>query len=312
MFFAQVLNQMIILFILLIVGFILQKFNILGENAPKSFTSLILKVTLPAMIIVSMSGMQFSPELLLKSGKILLISFSSYFILILLSYPFAKLLFVSQEDAGIYRFSIIFSNVGFIGYPVTEAVFGKNAIFYTAILNLPFNLLAFTVGIIILLQGRKEHKIGVDIKHFLNPVVVSILIGFGLFLFNIKLPDVIQGSLDMLGGVTSPISMIVIGMLLARGDWGKVFLNFRLYMLSFFRLIVVPFATFFALRLFSNDIYLTAVPAMISAMPAAANTVLLAEEYNANAELASQAVFLTTLLSVATIPIFAIIVMGMK
>lgn len=301
----SVFNQILILFILLLLGYVLRRLQVVGDEGAKSLTTLILKATLPAMIIDSMTGVPFSPQALSQSAGVLVISFASYFALIALSFPFARLLGAKPAEAGVYRFSLVFSNVGFMGYPVVDMIFGKEAVFYTAIFNLPFNLLAFTIGLVVLTAGNDKGKVKLEWGHFVSPVVISIFIGFALFLTGFRLPEALAGSVKLLGGVTTPLSMAVIGMLLAKSSVRGVFGNFRLYVLGLFRLVLIPLASFFILRLFTHNLFLTAVPALIIAMPVAANTALLAEEHGASPELASQAVFITTLLSVFTIPLAA-------
>jgi hypothetical protein len=303
----HIFNQILILFLLLLVGFVARRLLILEAASIKGITSLVVKVTLPAMVIDSMVHKAFSFDVLVKSGIVLGISLLIYFFLIILSFPFARMLFSPEEDAGIYRFAFIFSNVGFMGYPVIQALYGERALFYTAIFNLPFNFLAFTLGIILLLKGRKGEGVRMEVRHFLNPVVVSVVIGFILFILEVPLPKAVTGSIATLGAVTSPLSMIIIGALLANSSTKNVFANWRLYALSLARLVIVPLLAFLVLRMFVKDELLVLVPAVISGMPVAANTALLAEEYGANANLASEAIFLTTLLSMASIPALAIV-----
>jgi predicted permease len=248
----------------------------------------------------------FSVELLLNSMTALGISFLIYFLLIALSFPFAKALAAPVQQEGVFRFAFVFSNVGFMGYPVIEAVFGQKALFYTAIYNLPFNLLAFTFGIILLVKGNSTSTIRLELKHFLSPVVISILLGFALFLLKLPLPAPVGNTIKLLGSVTTPMSMVVIGALLAKSNPRYIFTKWRIYVLSMARLVAIPLLIFYTLRLFTTNIYFTAIPAMIAGMPVAANTALLAEEYKMDANLASEMVFISTLLAVATIPFLAL------
>jgi hypothetical protein len=299
--YELVFNQILILFFLLIVGYVCRKLNIITQPLSKGITDFVLKVTLPAMIIESMQ-MSFSFDSLLKSGKIFIISFFIYLFTFFLALFVPKFLGSKSNEVGVFRFALVFSNTVFMGYPVVRAVFGEEGIFYTAIYNLPFNFLVFTLGIMYLIQ-KDDEKIKIDKKMILNPGIISVFIGFLIFIFSIKLPYAVSGTLKLLGDVTTPLSMIVIGSLLAKTKLKTIFGNLRVYLITVLRLLVIPFIVWLVMRNFIDDYLLLGIPILISAMPVAANSAILAEEYGGNAELSSQVVFISTLFSVFTIPI---------
>lgn len=299
--YNSIFNQILILFILLIVGYTARKINIFDDKVTKGLSDIILKITLPAMIIGSMVGNN-NENLAGQFGKILLVSLSVYAITFILAMVLPRLIGSRPFEKGVFQFAIMFSNVGFMGYPVTAAVFGEEGVFYAAIFNLPFNLLVFTIGIFFL-SSKQGEKSKINPKLLINPGVIAVLIGFLIFSLKIQLPRSITGSLDLLGSVTTPMSMIVIGGLLAKVSINKIFTNFRVYLITIFRLFLVPVIVYFVLRNFVDGIYLFGVPVLLSAMPVAANSAILAEEYKGNAELASQTVFITTLFSVISIPL---------
>ncbi|TGG88681.1 AEC family transporter [Geotoga petraea] len=299
--YNSIFNQILMLFILMIVGYVARKINIFDDKVNKGFSDIILKITLPAMIIGSMVGNN-DPNLAEQFGKILLISLSVYAITFILAIILPRLIKSRPFEKGIFEFAIMFSNVGFMGYPVTAAVFGEEGVFYTAIFNLPFNLLVFTIGLIFL-SSKQGQKTKINPKLLINPGVIAVLIGFIIFSLKIPLPKAITGSLDLLGSVTTPLSMIVIGGLLAKVSINKIFSNYRVYLISIFRLFLVPMIVYFTLRNFVDGVYLLGVPVLLSSMPVAANSAILAEEYKGNAELASQTVFISTLFSIISIPL---------
>lgn len=306
--FVQILSQVLVLFLLLLAGFVCVRSKVFNDSAIKGMTSLIIKLTLPAMILDSMLKQDFSPALMIESGLILLISFVIYAVLIALAIPFGHFFKANPLDIGVYRFVLVFSNVGFMGFPVVHAVFGPSALFYAAIFNLPFNLLVFTAGVLLLVKGHDQQTFKLSWKHLFSPVIVSIVLGFVFFLSRLSLPNTVLKVLELCGSITTPLSMIVVGGMLGAQPLRNVFFKWQLYLLSFLRLLVWPLAVYATLRLITDNTILAAVPAIITAMPAAANTALLAHEYQANASLASQAVFMTTLLSVVTIPLIAALI----
>lgn len=293
--FAQVLS----LFLLLLVGFMVRKWKLIDGDFTSKLTKLIMSVFLPAMIIHSMQ-LPYDVTMVGKIIQVIILSLVMYALSFCIAL-IAKYIFHVNHDLGIYQFAIVFSNAGFMGYPVLNAVLGKESIFYASIFNLPFNLLIMTLGVFLLTQGRSNHTI--SIQAFINPVIISIVIGLILFLLNVQLPALFNEPLKLLGDVTTPLSMLAIGSMLCGTSAFDFFFNKHLYMLAFIRLIVVPVCLFFLIRSSVHDHLLFAIPVIISAMPAASNTAILANEYEANGHLAAQAVFLTTLLSLITIPL---------
>lgn len=303
MSFHNVFEQILVLFLILVVGYISRRVNIIDDRMTKGLSNMLLKLALPALIIDSLQQ-SFSRALLKQSGQILIISLFVYAASCLLAFFFTKLVKAPSSQIGVLRFAILFSNVGFMGYPVVQAVFGREALFYAAVYNLPFNLLVFTLGILVINlgsdNGRKIHW-----RMFVNPALISVLIGFILFVFSIRLPGAVATTVKDVGALTTPLSMIMIGALLSNSDPRQVFGNWRVYAVSLVRLLIIPLGVWAVLRVFVSQPIMVGVPTIIAAMPVAANTAILAEEYDANPQLASQVVFISTLLSIVTIPLLA-------
>lgn len=304
--FNNIFVQITVLFLLILVGYISSLKGLLDKHTTSGLTKLIMSLFLPSMIISAMQ-MDFNPNLLNDIISLIIISILMYFTTILIAFLF-KFFIKGDKDCGVYQYIIIFSNVGFMGYPVIKAVLGKEAIFFTAIFNLPFNFFVFTVGTYLLNKHNSEYTF--SIKSIISPPIIGVLTGLSLFLLRIKLPLPIFNTLDMLGGITTPLSMIVIGGLLAASPIKETFINKKLYLVSFIRLLVVPSVVYLLLSLYIKNPLLLGVPVVISAMPAASNTAIMAKSYNANDQLASQAVFLTTLISIITIPIVSAILLS--
>ncbi|MGL5506869.1 MAG: AEC family transporter, partial [Paraclostridium sp.] len=300
--FQNVLIQILVLFILILVGYLCRYKNIIDDATTSGLTNLIMTILLPSMIVTSMQ-IDFTSNLIRDIISLILISIVMYSITILISLMLKK--FLSKDtDLGIYQYVVIFSNVGFMGYPVIEAIFGNEAVFFTAIFNLPFNLLVFTIGTYLLNKDNSDYSF--SFKALLSPPIISVLIGLALFILRIKLPSPIFKSIDMLGNITTPLSMIVIGSLLSQSPIKESFLNKKLYLIAFIRLIALPILVFLLLNPYIDNPLLLGIPVIISAMPAASNTAIMAKSYDANYNLASQAVFLTTLCSIITIPLISI------
>lgn len=302
--FWSVFNQVAILFLMLLTGYAARRLKVFDDNTTQGLSSILLKVTLPALIISSLQK-PFAVELLHRSGVLLVVSFLVYAGSFIVAVVLSRLMHVTPDEIGVFRFAIMFSNVGFMGYPVVQAVLGSDALFLTAIYNLPFNLLVFTVGVAVLSSGVRAKR---SWRHYVSPATVSVLIGFVLFAGSVQLPLVLSQALAQLGATTTPLSMILVGALLAKSSIREIFSNARVYTICLFRLLVLPLVVWLVLRAFLETGHMVSIPTIIAAMPVAANTAILAEEYSTAPEFASQAVFVSTLLSLVTIPLLAVLI----
>ncbi|KAF5057027.1 Membrane transport protein [anaerobic digester metagenome] len=294
------------LFILILVGWTVRRVGIFTDEVTAGVSSLLVNVALPALVIDSMQ-LPFDPGLAREGMTVALIGAAYYIAVVAVALVFPRLIRARPDEQSVFSFLVIFANTGFMGYPVVNAIWGNEAVFLAAIYNLLFSFLLFTVGILIISGAGADWR-GVSPRVLLSPGIVSVGIGLALFLLSIDLPEVIGGPIAMLGDVTTPLSMVVIGALLARLDVRAIFGNLRVYVYAGFRLLVIPLATLVVLRPFVDDPLILGVLVIMAAMPGATNAALFAEEYGVNPELASQSVFITTLFCILTIPLVATLV----
>lgn len=296
--------QSLILFLLICAGFAAGKLGAIKGDTVRSLSRFLVDFTLPAIIIISMQR-PFSPALRDQSIRILVISSVVY----ALSFPLAYAASAAYRKAGraelgVHRFAMCFSNVAFMGFPVAESLLGKESLFVISIYNIPFQLLAFSVGIVMIAGKRTDGPRGLGaVKSLLNPAIVSALIGFALFLGSVRIPDPLYSAMDLLGGMTTPLAMIVIGAILAQTKLGGVLGNPRLWLTTAYRLGVHPLLVFAAAKAVGLSGMELAVPVLVSAMPVAANSTILAGVYGGDDVTASGLVFASTLLSLVTIPL---------
>ncbi|MBU3111371.1 AEC family transporter [Clostridium lacusfryxellense] len=187
-----------------------------------------------------------------------------------------------------------------MGYPVLESIYGGIGVFYAAIFNIPFNILVWTVGVM-LFTGEKDFKS--MRKTLANPALVAVFIGIILFIFSIKLPIPIENSLKIVGSTTTPISMIIVGSMLAEMKFKDAFSNVSVYYAAIVRLLIVPMIIYVTLKILKVDEFLINICVILEAMPAAVMAAIIAEKYGGDSLLASQCIFITTIVSGITIPI---------
>ena len=294
---SQLINQVMVLFIIMAVGFYAKKRKFLNEVVDRGLTELLLNITLPFMIVSSFN-IEYEATMISNAHKILVYSFLIHIGLIFISKLFFFKLPKNKEQ--VFRFITIFSNVGFMGYPVLESIYGGVGVFYAAIFNIAFNLLVWTVGVV-LYTGEKDFKS--MRKAVANPALIAVIIGIILFVFSVRLPLAIQTSLKLVGSTTTPISMIIIGSMLAEMQFKNIFSDLSIYYASVVRLLIVPMIIYVVLRFFKVDEMLLNICVILQAMPAAVSSAIIAEKYGGDGLLASQCVFITTIISGITIPI---------
>jgi predicted permease len=204
-----------------------------------------------------------------------------------------------MDDDGLISFMTAFGNVAFMGFPVCQAIFGDGSLFYVAMFNIPFTLLVYSVGIVMV--SGKHGKF--DPKILINPSLISAVAAIVLFATGARLPGVVSGGIEIISRMTTPSAMLIIGSSLAAVSPKAVFAERRLYYLAFMKLAAIPAVTWLIMRCFITDPLVLGVLTALSGMPSATSAPMLAFEYGGNARLASGGVFITTLLSVATIPL---------
>jgi predicted permease len=240
-----------------------------------------------------------SPERMSDTLSVFLIQALIYAISCSIAIALPHLLCMSSEHCGVHRYMVLFSNLGFMGYPICAALYGPESAFYVTLVNIPFGLLAFSLGVYLIRKDRGT----VSFENMLNPGLIASMMGLCFFLTGVVIPSPLSTSLDMLGSVTSPFAMIVIGAMIASMPVSSTFRDTRMYVISSIRLVIIPCLTFFILRPFVSDPLLLGVPVLLSAMPVAANTVFMAQEYGGDIEAASRGVFLSTILCLITLPL---------
>ncbi len=298
----MVFQQLLTLFSLIIIGFLVRKFDVLPEETAKVFSRFVLKVSMPAFILTSMQY-EFSVEMLIQSSLVLVISFASYAAVIVLSKIYTKISGNTGDRANVLEYALVFTNTGFMGYPVIFQLYGAEGVFYAAIYNLAFNLLAFTYGINLLSNHDGKQPFADRIKRMIQPATIAIVVGYIAFLLGITYPQSINNFLELIAATATPLSMIFIGVSLTEVDFSHIFKDKQIFVVIFLRLVAIPLICYFILTLIGITGLALYVPVVMVAMPAAANGAIFAAEYDSDYRLASLVIFASTLLSVLTLPI---------
>jgi len=298
--FTLALKNISVLVICMAMGFIAKKGKVIDEKGIPVLSAILVNITLPCLMLMSMQR-EFDASLFSSSMLIIAITLVLHVGEWLIAYFMMKWLKADEDESVIWTFSLIFANMSYMGIPVIESMYGKDALFYASMANMVFNMFVFTLGIKIM---QKSGNMNLKAIFFNRPIVATVT-GFIMFLCSIKLPEVISKPVSMVGNMTTPLSMIIIGCILAGNDLKTVFSGRKVYVVTFLRLLGIPLLLLVILRLFVKDEMLITVLVMLSSMPVAAITAIFAAEYGRKPSLASKMVFLTTVLSVFTIPVMA-------
>lgn len=300
-----VINQMLELFMILTLGYLATKKKVVSPKFGTQLSNFILSITLPCMMLASVASI---PEQTDHKEVLMMFVIAILFYLVMpfIAYLIARILLVKREDRHLYMYMTIWSNVGFMGFPVIASIFGEGAIFYATIFNLIFNVSNFTLGIMLM---SKDGIKALDRKKFLSPGMIASIAAVTMFAFKLKLPELVNDTLKTVGSTTSALAMIVIGIALAGIPIKSVFTEIRLYPYVIIKQILLPLSAWLVLRNVITNPYLLGIVIVIIAMPVATSAVLFANRYENNVALATKAVFITTLASVVTIPIISYLLM---
>ncbi|KQL20008.1 AEC family transporter [Cytobacillus solani] len=297
------LQEMFVLYGIGILGFIVRKKGVLNEHANDVLTHLILSITLPALILFSLD-ISFSVDIV--KDFLWLISMSMYILVLscFLAKWMKKRARLEKKQKNVYEGLIIFGNQGFIGYAVSFILFEEQGIIYLTIFNLCYLILIWTYGIFLFSNSTINWK-----QIFLNPGILSTFVGLILFLLPVNLPVMVSSGLESVGKMTIPLSMMLIGSLVANVNYKDLFLSIKnryLWKMAIARLLFIPFLLLpFAFISFPFSLLITAI--LVSGMPAAPTITLFSQKYGADTLFASLGVLITTLLCIVTIPLLYLI-----
>ena len=299
MSFWDTLAEMLVLLFAMAAGFAANRLGILGGETDQKISRLLLCLTLPAMLVGSVCTGDALPETSVVLGTlgVAVVFYALEFAFVLAVPP---LLGGTPGQRGVWRYTLAFPNVAFIGYPVVTALFGPEALFYAVILVMPFNLMTFTLGPL-LLTGAKRFSL----RQMLSPCVLASALALGLALLRLRPPEIVGEALNFVGSITVPLSLLFVGSLLAGIPLGRMLASPRLWILTAVRLLILPTVLCLLLRWMGTESLILGVAVIQMAMPAAMNGSLLCMEYGGDAECMAQITFVSTLASIVTIPILA-------
>lgn len=293
-----------IIFAMIVIGFVCSKTKMLPFESNKYLIMLIMNITSPCLLITSIAGKELTDSTIAATVQMLAASLIYFIAGMFAAVGLAKLIRAPKEDTGLYSMIITCRNTGFMGFPVTKAAYGNDGLFMIVLNNIIMNMYIYSAGILQMnIGGRRER---LDLKQTLrsmaNMCSFAALAGIILLFTGIKIPSFINDLITPIGDATIPVSMLVLGIQLAESDLKKAMLNRKLLLVTFISLIIWPVVTFLAVNWLPLDVYVKAMLVYASAFPTMVMIVVIAASEKKNTQFAAEAVALTTMFSVITLP----------
>lgn len=299
--FQKMVSTQAALFIYMVAGVICRSVGIINDSSRKYFNAMLTKVTLPCMIATSFLTRRTMDELA-QAGMMLLYSAG----ILLAAYAVGMVIWrwAQERRRAILHFGTVFSNAGNAGLPVVSMVFGELGVLNAAFFLIPIRCFIWTVGLSMFMRTEPGES---RIKKLLtNPCLLAVFVGLGLMLMPFDVPEMIAAPIDAIGDMVGPLSMMIIGSTLTEMK-PRDMLDGQAWAVSLVRLIAIPLLLVAVLPLLGLPEICWQVAVTINAMPIASLTVVFAETHGGDIHFASRCVFISTLLSLVTVPLITLL-----
>ena len=295
-----IVNSVLTLFLLIFLGCFLGKKKIVSTDYASGLSTFIVKVTMPATVFN-----EYDPELLHRGVEILLFSLVFYAVSMVIGFAAVRIFSVPAKERGVWLFVSSFSNNGFMGLPLALSLYGNEGVFLMSIMNMIANLLIFSAGVKMLTDGYSiTEKLSLK-KMLLTNINIAVVLGLIFYINQWTLPKVLADSLSYLGSITSGLSMIVVGLSMAKLNFREMFAGGRNYILTAIRLVLLPLITLAVIRTAgrSLDPMIAGTLLLSAGLPSPSAASIITEQYHTNTDLGAKMIFLTTLFCLVTSPL---------
>ncbi|MBO5351870.1 MAG: AEC family transporter [Lachnospiraceae bacterium] len=297
------LEQVSMLFILILTGFVCGKTGVVTEDGKKVLSNLLVMIIMPAMVLNSYLS-EFNPEVL--SNLLLAFGLSTIAILIAMAVSFLLTLKMKSQNRTVIRFACSFSNAAYMGFPLIQALFGAEGMIYASAFVTMFNVIVWSVGYAMMSGEVKLREVLKSVGK--NPVTYAVLLGLLLYLGRVPVPSVIQEPVRLVGSMTTPLSMMIIGIMIAGSRITSVLGNREVWFTVVTRLVLIPAVTFGLFYLLGVGGIVGSVILIQAACPTAATTSVLAIQFHHDETVGAGTVVLSTICSIVTLTVFAMLI----
>ncbi len=290
----MVFEQMIILLLLIMTGFVANKLGVITHQGERHISNYVVNFANPALIISSVTTSDRTDDYSLL--LITVVSAILFFVFMPIVARCINRIFRIKETQ--YELVLVYSNMGFMGIPVIHAIFGSSALLYLSVFMAMFNVSIYTYG-----YYRIQESI--EWKKMINVGTVSSVGAILCYLVGFQLPTILMEPISMIGNTTTPLAMMIIGSSLTKYDWQDVVGDKIAWIYSIIKLLVLPTLIYFICRMLISNDFLLGIITIVSGMPVASMLTMVYRDFNQPSEFVEKMTVLTTVLSVVTIPILA-------
>ena len=299
----QNLEVMVVLFIIVILGYVACKLGYMGDKIDKKLSSIVVDITCPLLVLSSVMGDELPDRTLIL--PLLGVGFLTYILLLVFGFWVPRLITKNHDDQGMIGFALMFANVGFIGYPIVSSIFGPHAVFYAALLNMPNTFFIFTAGVM-LIKGEYSLK-QFNPKVLVSPAMLGAFLAAIIVALGIHTPDIIARPVTMVGNITVPAALMIIGSSMAKLPIREIIGSSKVYITALLRLTIVPLSIYFLFKACGVSDLVNNINTVVIAMPVASFGTMFCLKYGRNPSLITETTFITTLGSIITIPLITLL-----
>lgn len=305
-----IISKVLVIFAIILVGVIAGKAGIVPKSADKPLIDILMLITTPCLIIGSLANAEFTTETEDDTIAVIILSVIYFTVFTLLSFPLSKLLrHTPKEDLSVLMGCMVGINTGFMGFPVTKAIFGDYMFYLMIIENIMLNFYLYGILVLQLNYGHKRAGEGRSLlKSIFSLCTIASIAGVVIMVCGIKLPAPVGEFFSIVGDATVPLSMLIVGLQMAQTSVKKILKNRDLVITSLINILLIPFLTFLMVNWLPVSSYVKAVSVFAACFPCAVGVVGVAARENKNCSLASECVALTTAASMITLPLAAMFV----
>ena len=307
-----IVEKIISIFLIMALGFFANRIGVLPQEGSDFLTNLLIKIITPCMVFSSITSKELSEDTLSATIQAFVGGLIFFTCTALICFVLSKFVFrIEKEDVGTYAFTLGSINSGFMGFPITLALFGSEILYYVVIHNIALTIYLYSIGAVILSVcsgGKASFNLRSFLKSFTNVNAVASFISIIMLFAGLHLPSILFETVESIGDATVPISMLLVGMQLGQSNPLKMLKNGKMVALSLIKMLAFPVLTFLAVNWLPLATSVKVCMVFASVFPAAVGAVPVVAIEGRNALASAELVAFTTLVSVATIPIFATLI----
>ena len=297
---SAVINQLISLFLMMLVGFISARAGIITPEFRKLLSTFTLNSAAPCVVISSVLVSESNPLQMIGAVgmAVFFYAFMSFFAAVIV-----RMLRVRREEAGLDQLMLIFTNVGFMGIPVVQSVYGAQGVALVSMFILIFNLYCFSYGVLLISSSAKFNW-----RSLCNSCIIAALFSLILALTGWRLPAPVESTLSSIGAMNTPMAMMIIGASMAHSDIRKALSNRRMYLICTLSMFLMPMLALLMVMFLPIDPMLAGVTVLMATMPIAGNCAMLSDIHTPHDMTASHCVMVSTLMSAVSLPLMCALI----